>query len=114
MAFLPGYKHDIFVSYAHNDNKPYVESDIGWVKNLIKILRTRVVELLGSDSVDIWMDYELRGNDAVTPTIMEDLAHSAILLFVSSESYLASSWCRNELNGFLNSSVGDRGAGSLQ
>lgn len=114
MAFLAGYKHDIFVSYAHNDNKSYVESDIGWVKYLIKFLRTRVVELVGSDSVDIWMDYELRGNDAVTPTIMDELAHSAILLFVSSESYLASSWCRNELNGFLNSSVGDRRAGSLK
>jgi hypothetical protein len=114
MAFLDGYKHDIFVSYAHNDNKSYVESDIGWVKNLIKVLRTRVVELVGSDSVDIWMDYELRGNDAVTPTIMDELSQSAILLFASSESYLASSWCRNELNGFLNSSVGDRRAGSLQ
>jgi hypothetical protein len=113
MAFLNGYKHDVFVSYAHNDNEPYVEGDIGWVKQLVKAVRTGVVQAVGKSNVDIWMDYRLRGNDVVTPTIMDELAGSALLLFVFSESYLASGWCKNELNGFLNSSVGDRKAGAL-
>jgi hypothetical protein len=95
MAFLNGYKHDLFVSYAHNDNEPYIEGDIGWVKHLVKALRTGIVQAVGKDTVDIWMDYKLQGNDAITPTIMDELAGSALLLFVFSESYLASGWCRS-------------------
>jgi hypothetical protein len=114
MAFLSGYKHDVFVSYAHNDNEPYVEGDIGWVNQLVKAVRTGVVQAVGKSNVDIWMDYRLPGNDVVTPTIMDELAGSALLLFVFSESYLASGCCKNELKGFLNSSVGDRKAGALK
>ncbi|HWB04685.1 MAG TPA: toll/interleukin-1 receptor domain-containing protein [Verrucomicrobiales bacterium] len=114
MAFLDGFRHDVFVSYAHNDNEPYVEGDRGWVKNLVKAIRTRVVQKLGTASVDIWMDYQLRGNDSVTTTIESALNQSALLLFVSSRSYLASGWCRNELNGFLTESVGVRRRGPEQ
>ena len=114
MAFLDGYKHDVFVSYAHNDNEPYVDGDLGWVKNLIKALNIGLVQAVGKNTVDIWMDYKLQGNDPVTPTIMEELAGSAVLLFVFSESYLASGWCRRELDGFVNGSVGDRKAGALK
>ena len=60
------------------------------------------------------MDYKLQGNDRYTPTIIEELAGSALLLFVISESYLASQRCNNELAGFLRSSVGDRRIGSAQ
>ena len=114
MAFLNGYKHDVFVSYAHNDNEPYVEGDIGWVKHLVKAVRTGVVQAVGKSSVDIWMDYSLQGNDPITSTIMDELAGSALLLFVFSESYLASGWCKSELNGFLNSSVGNRKVGAMK
>jgi TIR domain len=68
---------------------------------------------VGKSSVDIWMDYSLQGNDPITSTIMDELAGSALLLFVFSESYLASGWCKSELNGFLNSSVGDRKVGAM-
>ena len=113
MAFLRGYQHDVFVSYAHNDNQTDVPGDVGWVRNLVNFLRTRTVQKLGDSALDIWMDYKLAGNEAVTPALMEELAGSAVLVFVSSESYLASGWCKRELAGFLSRSVTDRKVGSL-
>jgi hypothetical protein len=65
------------VSHAQNDNEPYVEGYIGWVKHLVKAVRIGVVSV-GRSTVDIWMDYKLQGNDAITPTIMDELAGSAL------------------------------------
>jgi len=114
MPYLTGYKHDIFVSYAHNDNQPLVSGEEGWVKTLINHLRVRTVEKVGNNALDIWMDYELAGNSPVTSTITDALSDSAVLLFVTSESYLASGWCRNELNAFLKNSVQDRKRDALK
>jgi hypothetical protein len=114
MALLAGYRHDIFVSYAHNDNQPLVSGEEGWVRTLINLLRVRTVEKIGSNALDIWMDYDLSGNSAVTPTITDALTKSAILLFIGSESYLASAWCQKELNAFLVSSVEDRKSDALK
>src|SRR5262245_17965053 len=105
MALLTGYAHDVFVSYAHNDNQPLVPGTDGWVRTLANLLRVRTVEKIGSNELDIWMDYELAGNSPVTPTITEALTRSAILLFVGSESYLSTGWCQRELNAFLRGSI---------
>ncbi len=114
MALLNGYTHDIFVSYAHNDNQPLVSGTDGWVRTLVNLLRVRTVEKVGNNALDIWMDYELSGNSAVTPTITDALTGSAILLFIGSESYLASAWCQRELDGFLRGSVENRSADALK
>jgi len=114
MALLTGYRHDIFVSYAHNDNQPLVSGEEGWVNTLINLLRVRTVEKIGSNALDIWMDYDLSGNSPVTSTITDALSGSAILLFIGSESYLASAWCQRELNAFLTSSVEDRKSDALK
>jgi TIR domain len=114
MALLTGYTHDIFVSYAHNDNQPMVSGTDGWVRTLVNLLRVRTVEKIGSNALDIWMDYELYGNSPVTPTITDALTGSAILLFIGSESYLASAWCQRELNAFLTGSVADRRSDALK
>ena len=34
-AFVPGYQHDIFVSYAHVDDQTYPGVDTVWVATLI-------------------------------------------------------------------------------
>jgi hypothetical protein len=114
MAFLRDYKHDIFVSYAHTDNKPFVEGDRGWVMYLTEFLAKRVAQIVGSDKIDFWMDYDLSVNSAVTAEIEDHMAQSALLLFICSESYLSSVWCQRELSGFLTNSVTDRKTGSLR
>jgi hypothetical protein len=80
MAFLPGYKHDIFVSYSDNDNQPAIVGDFGWVTNLVTLLKTRLVQFLGSDSVSVLMNCGLRSNATYTTEIMNEATRSAVLL----------------------------------
>jgi hypothetical protein len=46
------------------------------------------------------MDHELRGGQPITPHILEKLRRSAMLFVVLSPGYIASSWCRRELDTF--------------
>ncbi len=112
MALLTD-RHDIFVSYAHNDNRPLVAGEEGWVRTLINLLRVRTVEKMGSDAVDIWMDYHLSSYSAVTPAIRDDQKQRD-MLFDGSESYLASAWCQKELNAFLVSTLENRKSDALK
>ena len=47
MAFVPGYKHDIFVSYAHVNNQVVPGADEGWVTILVKWLGIGLSQKLG-------------------------------------------------------------------
>ena len=40
MAYIPGFEHDIFISYAHVDNAPLDEEEDGWVMKLHTSLMT--------------------------------------------------------------------------
>ena len=60
MAFIPNYKYDIFVSYAHVDDQPLPGAEEGWVTTLIKGLKTGLNQKLGrSDIYRLWIDHEL-------------------------------------------------------
>lgn len=101
-VYVPNYKHDIFVSYAHVDNQPLPNIENGWVTTLIISLKSLLAQKLGrSDAFSLWMDYQLRGNQPVTPDIDEQLKQSATLVFIASKGYLASHWCRLEFHTFL-------------
>ena len=64
MAFVPGYEHDIFVSYAPVDNRPLYGATKGWVTTLIENLKTLLAQKLGSsDAYSLWIDFELAGRD---------------------------------------------------
>lgn len=101
-VYVSNYKHDIFVSYAQADNEPLLPGESGWVTNLISGLKILLGKKLGhQETFSLWMDYELRGNTVVTPQIYEQLTNSATFLIILSPAYLASQWCRLELNTFL-------------
>jgi hypothetical protein len=73
------------------------------VTNLVRDLRSQLGPSLGSKAVQIWHDYEgLDGNHPFTPGILNTVRHSATLLVIMSEGYLASEWCARERNEFLN------------
>jgi hypothetical protein len=111
-TYVPQYKHDIFVSYAHVDNEPLTGAETRWVTNLITGLKPLLGQKLGrADAYTLWMDYELRGNEALTPHILEQLQDSAILLLILSPGYVASDWCCRELSTFV-ARVG-KGAGRV-
>jgi hypothetical protein len=102
MAYVPGYAHDIFVSYAQVDDLTDQNGVDGWVTTLIKKLTNRLAQLLGrQDSFSIWFDHRLPHNVNITPEIMSTLEKTATLVVVLSPGYLASEWCQRERQFFL-------------
>lgn len=102
MAYSPGYRHDIFVSYAHVDDVPLPNVANGWATTLVASFKIQLAKKLGrAEGFSLWMDHELRGNEPVTRDIAEQLEESAMLLLIFSPAYLASTWCRWELSTFL-------------
>jgi hypothetical protein len=111
-SYVPGYKHDIFVSYAHIDNEPLFGAQEGWITTLVNNLKNLLGVKLGCVEVgkaeagkrevySLWMDYKLPPNEPVTPDIDKCLKSSATFLPILSTSYLASQWCRLEFETFL-------------
>ena len=107
--FLPDYRYDIFLSYAHVDD--WVSNNPpGWVTTFRNRLEGRLVQLLGKrDAVEIWMDHDMNYADGVTDQIMRVLDDTAILLVVLSPGYAASEWCKKEKNKFLESAASRSG-----
>jgi hypothetical protein len=101
MAFVPGYDHDVFVSYAHVDDEPLSGAPHGWVTTLVGNLETIVRQKLGYKQFEFWMDQELAGNAPLTPAILDALSKTALQLVVVSPGYLASEWCAKERQAFL-------------
>src|SRR5215470_12207275 len=102
MTFVNGFKHDIFVSYAHVDDQAWPGTSQRWVTTLVEGLKLALAQKLGRpDSFSLWMDYKLPGHKPLTPEIFENLEQSATLLIVLSPGYVASHWCKDEKNTFL-------------
>jgi archaellum component FlaC len=108
--YVPNYKNDIFISYAHVDNERLPGADAGWVTTLVSALKKSLAQKLGrADSYSLWMDYQLRGHQPVNADIYEQLKGSAILVFILSTGYLASRWCLLEFYTFLSQIEQDSG-----
>ena len=60
-AFVPSFEHDVFVSYAHRDNRTY-RRDVGWVETFVNDLREALEQKLKSSQAAIWRDPRLEGS----------------------------------------------------
>lgn len=100
MPYVSGYKHDVFVSYAHIDDEP-LAGDKGWVTTFVGYLKNVLDKGLGSRDTVIWMDRGLRHNESFPEQIEAALRDSATLLVLASPSYLQSEWCARERSSFL-------------
>jgi len=115
MSFVPGYEHDVFISYASVDDHPPVNVAKGWVTTLVTELERVLAEELGrSGKVNIWMDYQLGSNDVLSPTLLNAIDRSATLLVILSPGYMASEWCARERNAFLSKACAINGQGKSQ
>ena len=100
-AFVPSYRHDIFVSYAHVDDLPLPGAEAGWVATLIAGLNVRLSQKLGrSDLFSLWKDEQLSPNKPLTTEILDALTQSAALVIILSPGYMASPWCQREMQTF--------------
>ncbi len=101
-TFIPKYKHDIFVSYAHEDDLPPKVEQEGWVTRLVNGLKFNLGQKLGrSDAYSLWFDRKSDEKGIRSSELVEYLKKSAILLMILSHAYLESKQCQSELKAFL-------------
>jgi hypothetical protein len=100
MAYVPGFRHDLFVSYAHGD-------DPGWIEGFEGALRQGLRERLGQP-VSMWQDVgKLRLGQNWQEEIEEAIGQTAAFVAIVSPSYLNSVWCQRERRQFLESPAAD-------
>jgi hypothetical protein len=91
--------HDVFISYAHLDNRPLSPEQSGWISRLHYTLRVLLAMRLGREP-KIWRDDKLQGNDEFDAEIIERLKAAELFVSVLSPRYLASGWCPREAREF--------------
>ncbi len=102
MAYVPEYKHDLFISYAHVDDDPMGAARDGWVTTMFRELRSKLSQKLGrSDAFAPWKDDGLSLHEGVTLQIMDAIGKTALLVVILSPGYLKSTWCLREKDTFL-------------
>ena len=88
-------KYSIFISYAWVDNEPFPGADNRWVSTFVDGLQKHLARELGrrDEAQRLWVDYEqMRGNESVTPKILECLEASSTFVLILSAGYVASDW----------------------
>jgi hypothetical protein len=92
------YDHDIFISYAHIDDRPFGDTK-GWVEQLFERLKVRLAQLLGAEPA-IWWDARLQGDQYFAGEIGDRVSGTLLLVPVVTPRYVNSAWCRGELQEF--------------
>jgi hypothetical protein len=97
------FENDIFISYAHLDDRPLMPDAEGWVSQFHRALEVRVDQLLG-EKASVWRDPKLQGNDYFNDAIAEQLPKVALLVSVFTPRYVHSDACLKELSDFCRAS----------
>ena len=98
--------NDIFISYAHLDDKPLTEGQKGWITKFHRILEVRLGQLLGEEP-QIWRDPKLAGNDVFDRSIAGEFRKARVMVSVMTPRYVKSEWCVRELSGFVDAAEED-------
>jgi hypothetical protein len=105
MAFLPGFEHDLFVSYCHVDNLGHDP----WVERFQEYLEISLARRIGRIGVaKIWRDKRLDGGQLFDITIKSAIESSGLFLAMTSSGYLESEYCRQELQSFHGKASGEK------
>lgn len=98
MAFVPGAKNDVFISYAHFDNEGGVTGE-RWVSDFVHRLEGALKQRLGCP-VGIYFDTRsLEGHQNLSE-ILENVRSSAVFVPILSPSYVNRKWTKDELEAF--------------
>lgn len=86
MAYVPGYAHDVFISYAHGDDRE-------WIALLVARLEPALKQRLGIKPV-VWIDDEkLRASRDFSEEIPDSVRSSVTFLLLTSPTYIRSQYC---------------------
>jgi len=98
MAFVPGAKNDVFISYAHFDNEGGATGE-RWVSDFVQRLEGALKQRLGCP-VDIYFDTRSLEGHQVLSEILDNVRQSAIFVPILSPSYVNRKWTKDELEAF--------------
>jgi hypothetical protein len=99
MAYLKSFDHDIFISYAHDDNVPDREGEKGWVERFAQQLSIRLLKRFG-EPVDIWRDPALKRAQLFDRVIEKAVQGAGVMISLITNRYLHSAYCQQEINWF--------------
>lgn len=86
MVYVPGFENDVFVSYAHGDDR-------AWIREFSESLASALKEQLGVDPT-VWIDKEtLDKSQDYRKEIPQSVLASALFLILASPSYVQSRYC---------------------
>ncbi len=102
------FEKDVFISYAHLDDKPLDEGAKGWITDFHKLLQTRLEQTIGHE-LNIWRDEKLTGNEIFGPEIAAQFPKLKVMVSIITPRYVRSDWCTRELDEFYKAA--DRNGG---
>ena len=86
MAYVPGFEHDVFVSYAHGDDRD-------WISRFVRALTSALDRRLGTKT-SVWIDEDdNRRTRDFSREIPDSVKASAIFLLLPSPTYIRSAYC---------------------
>lgn len=97
MAYVPGFKHDVFISYAQVAESEWVKAFLGQLQRHLD----RELHQTGASSI-FWDRQDLEGDSPLTAEITQSISSTATLVIVLSNAYLDRPWCRKERETFFN------------
>jgi len=103
VAYLaPHFEYDVFVSYSHGDPNNAGASPLKrWTNDFIRELKAEVQSVdTEFDDLHLWFDEQIDPTAALTQELRDSVKGSGILMIIMSPRYLASSWCKDELEWF--------------
>ena len=98
MVYIPGCKHDVFISYAHFDNEADTQ-EIRWVSRFQTDLKKALRQRLGVDP-EIFFDSRSLQAHHELDELLTDVRASAVFLPILSPSYVKRDWTIKELEAF--------------
>ena len=99
---MSGEQIQIFISYARDDDEqaPNIPNAMGFVEFLHRQMNHKF-KTSGRERPEIWRDVDnIYRGEQFWPKIQQELDKSALLLVVLSENWMASDYCRKELDYF--------------
>jgi hypothetical protein len=104
MAYVPTYRHDVFVSYAHFDNEEDSQ-EVRWVSRFQADLKNALRQRLGADPEFFFDTRDFHAHQHVD-YLLENARESALFLAIFSPSYTARDFTRRELETFCERAPG--------
>jgi hypothetical protein len=98
MAFVPGFDHDVFISYAHYDNEPDSQ-EVRWVSRFQADLKTALRQRLGTEPTIFFDTRNLQAHHDLQ-MLTDNVCKSAAFLAILSPSYVNREWTIKELEAF--------------